>query len=197
MSPVTESKKMTGGGGEEASGGGIAGMANGVVDNARSEIWEHVQAPVPTRETQDPSQRPILQKELRGRFPRSQITIFSLPPSINNDHNNCFILFLLGINLVISLYWLIFWLLIIVTNCLCVVVDVARDKLELKVVNDGSIGYAALEKKAELYDKLVGGEMSGCCGVKIRKQKKPPLTNPIRDWLPIPEKRGESCCEER
>lgn len=35
-----------------------------------------------------------------------------------------------------------------------------RDKLELKAVNDGSASYAALEKKAELYDKLVKGELS-------------------------------------
>lgn len=35
-----------------------------------------------------------------------------------------------------------------------------RDKLELKAVNDGSVSYAALEKKAELYDKLVRGELS-------------------------------------
>lgn len=45
--------------------------------------------------------------------------------------------------------------------CLCVVVvDVVRDKLELKAVNDGSVSYAALEKKAQLYDKLVRGELS-------------------------------------
>ncbi|KAJ8761993.1 hypothetical protein K2173_006595 [Erythroxylum novogranatense] len=35
-----------------------------------------------------------------------------------------------------------------------------KDKLELKAVNDGSASYAALEKKAELYDKLVRGELS-------------------------------------
>ncbi|XAR72453.1 hypothetical protein NMG60_11019093 [Bertholletia excelsa] len=35
-----------------------------------------------------------------------------------------------------------------------------KDKLELKAVNDGSASYAALEKKAELYDKLVKGELS-------------------------------------
>lgn len=35
-----------------------------------------------------------------------------------------------------------------------------RDKLELKAINDGSVSYAALEKKAELYDKLVKGELS-------------------------------------
>ncbi|XP_022720289.1 uncharacterized protein At4g18257-like [Durio zibethinus] len=35
-----------------------------------------------------------------------------------------------------------------------------KDKLELKAVNDGSVSYAALEKKAELYDKLVRGELS-------------------------------------
>ncbi|KAL5997517.1 hypothetical protein ACLOJK_008447 [Asimina triloba] len=33
------------------------------------------------------------------------------------------------------------------------------DKLELKAVNDGSVSYAALERKAELYDKLVRGEL--------------------------------------
>ncbi|GMJ08418.1 hypothetical protein HRI_004511000 [Hibiscus trionum] len=35
-----------------------------------------------------------------------------------------------------------------------------KDKLELKAVNDGSVSYAALEKKAELYEKLVRGELS-------------------------------------
>lgn len=35
-----------------------------------------------------------------------------------------------------------------------------RDKLELKAVNDGLASYAALEKKAELYDKLTRGELS-------------------------------------
>ncbi|KAF9620388.1 hypothetical protein IFM89_011761 [Coptis chinensis] len=34
-----------------------------------------------------------------------------------------------------------------------------KDKLELKAVKDGSASYAALEKKAELYDKLVRGEL--------------------------------------
>ncbi|XP_057865936.2 uncharacterized protein At4g18257 [Cryptomeria japonica] len=34
-----------------------------------------------------------------------------------------------------------------------------RDKLQLKAVNDGSASYAALEKKAELYSKLVQGEL--------------------------------------
>lgn len=36
----------------------------------------------------------------------------------------------------------------------------AKDKLELKAVNDGSASYAALERKAALYDKLVKGELS-------------------------------------
>ncbi|KAL0442537.1 UNVERIFIED_CONTAM: hypothetical protein Slati_1976400 [Sesamum latifolium] len=36
----------------------------------------------------------------------------------------------------------------------------AKDKLELKAVKDGSASYAALERKAELYDKLVRGELS-------------------------------------
>ncbi|KAI5671240.1 hypothetical protein M9H77_11604 [Catharanthus roseus] len=35
-----------------------------------------------------------------------------------------------------------------------------KDKLELKAVNDGSASYAALERKAELYNKLVRGELS-------------------------------------
>uniref|UniRef100_A0A2P2J246 Uncharacterized protein n=1 Tax=Rhizophora mucronata TaxID=61149 RepID=A0A2P2J246_RHIMU len=35
-----------------------------------------------------------------------------------------------------------------------------KDKLELKAVNDGSASYAALERKAALYDKLVSGELS-------------------------------------
>lgn len=39
-----------------------------------------------------------------------------------------------------------------VSNC--------RDKLELKAVKDGAASYAALEKKAELYDKLARGELS-------------------------------------
>ncbi|XP_039115615.1 uncharacterized protein At4g18257-like [Dioscorea cayenensis subsp. rotundata] len=34
-----------------------------------------------------------------------------------------------------------------------------RDKMELKAVNDGSVSYAALERKAELYDKLARGEL--------------------------------------
>ncbi|KAM0932746.1 hypothetical protein DsansV1_C42g0239631 [Dioscorea sansibarensis] len=33
------------------------------------------------------------------------------------------------------------------------------DKMELKAVNDGSTSYAALERKAELYDKLARGEL--------------------------------------
>ncbi|CAK7350236.1 unnamed protein product [Dovyalis caffra] len=35
-----------------------------------------------------------------------------------------------------------------------------KDKLELKAVNDGTASYAALEKKAELYEKLMRGELS-------------------------------------
>ncbi|CAI0545146.1 unnamed protein product [Linum tenue] len=35
-----------------------------------------------------------------------------------------------------------------------------KDKLELKAVQDGSASYAALEKKAALYEKLVRGELS-------------------------------------
>uniref|UniRef100_A0A7N0UPE5 Uncharacterized protein n=1 Tax=Kalanchoe fedtschenkoi TaxID=63787 RepID=A0A7N0UPE5_KALFE len=35
-----------------------------------------------------------------------------------------------------------------------------KDKLELKAVNDGSVSYAALERKAQLYDKLARGELS-------------------------------------
>ncbi|XP_031279688.1 uncharacterized protein At4g18257-like [Pistacia vera] len=35
-----------------------------------------------------------------------------------------------------------------------------KDKLELKAVKDGSASYAALERKAELYEKLVKGELS-------------------------------------
>lgn len=34
-----------------------------------------------------------------------------------------------------------------------------RDKIELKAVKDGSASYTALERKAELYDKLVRGEI--------------------------------------
>ncbi|CAO1945451.1 unnamed protein product [Urochloa humidicola] len=34
-----------------------------------------------------------------------------------------------------------------------------KDKLELKAVKDGSASYAALEKKAELYEKLARGEL--------------------------------------
>lgn len=44
--------------------------------------------------------------------------------------------------------------------CVCVFVVMIRDKLELKAIKDGSVSYAALEKKAELYDKLVKGELS-------------------------------------
>ncbi|XP_010924374.1 uncharacterized protein At4g18257 [Elaeis guineensis] len=35
-----------------------------------------------------------------------------------------------------------------------------KDKLEMKAVNDGSTSYAALERKAELYEKLARGELS-------------------------------------
>ena len=35
-----------------------------------------------------------------------------------------------------------------------------KDKLELKAVNDGAVSYAALERKAELYNKLIKGELS-------------------------------------
>ncbi|TKY72969.1 hypothetical protein E2542_SST01716 [Spatholobus suberectus] len=35
-----------------------------------------------------------------------------------------------------------------------------KDKLELKAVSDGLASYAALERKAELYDRLVKGELS-------------------------------------
>ncbi|KAK1382063.1 putative coiled-coil domain-containing protein-like [Heracleum sosnowskyi] len=35
-----------------------------------------------------------------------------------------------------------------------------KDKLELKALNEGAVSYAALEKKAELYDKLARGELS-------------------------------------
>ncbi|CAJ2677907.1 uncharacterized protein At4g18257-like [Trifolium pratense] len=35
-----------------------------------------------------------------------------------------------------------------------------KDKLELKAIKDGTVNYAALEKKAVLYDKLVRGELS-------------------------------------
>ncbi|KAL8259468.1 hypothetical protein R6Q59_027421 [Mikania micrantha] len=35
-----------------------------------------------------------------------------------------------------------------------------KDKLEMKAVKDGSASYAALEKKAELYEKLARGEVS-------------------------------------
>lgn len=35
-----------------------------------------------------------------------------------------------------------------------------RDKLALKAVSDGSASYAALEKKAELYEKLARGDLS-------------------------------------
>ncbi|XP_060196077.1 uncharacterized protein At4g18257-like [Lycium barbarum] len=36
----------------------------------------------------------------------------------------------------------------------------AKDKLEMKAIKDGSVSYAALERKAKLYDKLVRGELS-------------------------------------
>ncbi|PKA45710.1 hypothetical protein AXF42_Ash011051 [Apostasia shenzhenica] len=34
-----------------------------------------------------------------------------------------------------------------------------KDKLELKAIKDGSVSYAALERKAELYEKLANGEL--------------------------------------
>jgi hypothetical protein len=64
---------------------------------------------------------------------------------------NCFIF--LGISLVILL-------LLLLIGILCVFIVMIRDKLELKAIKDGSVNYAALEKKAELYDKLVRGELS-------------------------------------
>ncbi|CAN4082045.1 unnamed protein product [Withania somnifera] len=36
----------------------------------------------------------------------------------------------------------------------------SKDKLEMKAIKDGSVSYAALERKAKLYDKLVRGELS-------------------------------------
>ncbi|KAJ8549353.1 hypothetical protein K7X08_033060 [Anisodus acutangulus] len=36
----------------------------------------------------------------------------------------------------------------------------AKDKLEMKAIKDGSVSYAALERKAKLYYKLVSGEIS-------------------------------------
>ncbi|KAJ3670772.1 hypothetical protein LUZ60_008198 [Juncus effusus] len=35
-----------------------------------------------------------------------------------------------------------------------------KDKLEMKAIKDGAVSYAALEKKAELYEKLSKGELS-------------------------------------
>ncbi|KAL1222940.1 hypothetical protein V5N11_013411 [Cardamine amara subsp. amara] len=35
-----------------------------------------------------------------------------------------------------------------------------KDKIEMKAVKDGAVSYAALEKKAQLYEKLVRGELS-------------------------------------
>ncbi|XP_018485365.1 uncharacterized protein At4g18257 [Raphanus sativus] len=35
-----------------------------------------------------------------------------------------------------------------------------KDKIELKAVKDGAVSYAALEKKAQLYEKLARGELS-------------------------------------
>lgn len=38
--------------------------------------------------------------------------------------------------------------------------SITRDKLQLKAEKDGSASYAALERKAELYEKLARGELS-------------------------------------
>lgn len=40
------------------------------------------------------------------------------------------------------------------------VLSIFRDKLELKAIKDGAASYAALERKAEIYNKLVRGELS-------------------------------------
>ncbi|KAH0941269.1 LOW QUALITY PROTEIN: hypothetical protein HID58_000906, partial [Brassica napus] len=37
---------------------------------------------------------------------------------------------------------------------------VKRDKVELKAIKEGAVSYASLEKKAQLYEKLVRGELS-------------------------------------
>ncbi|KAL9272491.1 hypothetical protein AKJ16_DCAP20900 [Drosera capensis] len=42
----------------------------------------------------------------------------------------------------------------------CCVHPECRDKLALKAAKDGTDNYAALEKKAQLYEKLVRGELS-------------------------------------
>lgn len=35
-----------------------------------------------------------------------------------------------------------------------------RDKVELKAIKEGAVSYASLEKKAQLYEKLVRGELT-------------------------------------
>lgn len=66
----------------------------------------------------------------------------------------------------------------------------------MKAVNDGSASYAALEKKAALYDKLVRGELSDeedkekYCVDFFRKQDEP-QTVQVHDNKP--EKEDDSC----
>lgn len=78
-----------------------------------------------------------------------------------------------------------------------------RDKLELKAVNDGTVSYEALEKKAALYDKLVRGELSDeedkekyCVdffrkGFELEESQQPPVDR-ASDNLQAGDEAGES-----
>ncbi|GAV66451.1 Cytochrom_B561 domain-containing protein [Cephalotus follicularis] len=78
-----------------------------------------------------------------------------------------------------------------------------KDKLELKAINDGSAVYAALERKAALYDKLARGELSDeedkekYCVDFFRKgvdqeESQRPQGNDNADTLPLEEENGET-----
>ncbi|KAI9127111.1 hypothetical protein K1719_001670 [Acacia pycnantha] len=78
-----------------------------------------------------------------------------------------------------------------------------KDKLELKAVQDGSVSYAALERKAELYDKLMKGELSDeedkekYCVDFFRKgyeqdESQPPQSHGVSQTLPQENEDGDN-----
>lgn len=78
-----------------------------------------------------------------------------------------------------------------------------RDKLELKAVNDGSAGYAALERKAELYEKLVKGELSDeedkekyCVDFFRKGLEQDELQQPIEHEASTSEQQGEDGADD-
>lgn len=67
---------------------------------------------------------------------------------------------LLVVKLWNTIHLLLFFVSLPLNSRLKCISSIFRDKLELKAVQDGSASYAALEKKAELYNKLLRGELS-------------------------------------